>query len=132
MLLVVGHLDVAAPARLVDSPTHGIGDAVGVHDDLAGHVARRAAYGLDERAVVAQKALLVGIQDGHERHLGQVESLAQKVDAYEHVELAATQIAQDLRTLQGGDVRVHVARLHALIQQMVGQILSHLLCQRRD
>ena len=82
--------------------------------------------------MVAQKALLVGIQDGHERHLGQVESLAQKVDAYEHVELAATQIAQDLRTLQGGDVRVHVARLHALIQQMVGQILGHLLRERRD
>ena len=74
---------------------------VGVHDHLPRNVARRAADGLDERAVVAQEAFLVGIQDGHERHLGQVEALAQQVDAHEHVELAAAQIAQDLRRARG-------------------------------
>ena len=82
--------------------------------------------------MVAQEALFIGVQDGHERHLGQIESLTQKVDAHEHVELAPAQIAQDLRALQGGDVRVHVARLHALVEQVVGQVLRHLLRERRD
>ena len=71
---------------LVDRQPHRVGDLVGVHDDLARHVARRAADRLDERAVVAQEALLVGVEDRDERDLGQVEALAQQVDADEHVE----------------------------------------------
>ena len=63
---------------------------------LPRHVAGGAADGLDERAVVAQEALLVGVEDGHERDLGQVQALAQQVDAHEHVERALAQLAQDL------------------------------------
>ncbi len=59
---------------------------------------------------------LVGIQDGHERHLGQVKALAQKVDAHEHVELAPPQVAEDLHALEGGDVGACSA-LHALVEK---------------
>jgi hypothetical protein len=36
----------------------------------------------------------------HQRHLGQVEALAQQVDADQHVELAEAQVAQDLDALE--------------------------------
>jgi hypothetical protein len=74
-------------------------------------VARGAADGLDERARRAQEALLVGVEDGHQGHLGEVEALAQEVDAHEHVELPAAQVAQDLHALQRVDVGVEVADL---------------------
>jgi hypothetical protein len=41
-------------------------------------------------------------------HLGQVETLAQQVDADEHVELAETQPPQDLDALEGIDVGVEI------------------------
>ena len=36
----------------------------------------------------AQEALLVGVEDRDQRHFGDVEPLAQQVDADQHVELA--------------------------------------------
>ena len=84
---------------------------------LARHVARRAAGRLDERAEVAQEAFLVGVEDRDERHLGQVEALAQQVDADEAVEHARAQVAQDLDALERGDVGVQVAHAQPLLER---------------
>src|SRR3712207_7600190 len=55
-----------------------VGLLVGVHQHRAADVARRAPDRLDQRRLAAEEALLVGVQDRHERHLGQVEPLAQE------------------------------------------------------
>ena len=52
----------------------------------------------------AQEALLVGVEDRHQRHLGQVEALPQQVDADQHVELAEAEVAEDLDALDGVDL----------------------------
>src|SRR5690606_17171357 len=96
VLLVVRLLLGAAAVGLVDRALHRRGDCVGVHVDLAGHVAGRAADRLDEGRLGAQEALLVGVEDRDERHLGQVEALAEQVDADQHVELAGAQLPQQL------------------------------------
>ena len=54
--------------------------------------------------LAAQEALLVGVEDGDQRHLGQVEALAQQVDADQHVELAQAQVAHDLDALERVDL----------------------------
>ncbi len=72
VLGVVGLLQLAAARRLVDGHAHGVGDHVGIHDDLAFCVSCRAAHGLDERAAVAKEPLFIGVEDGHEAHLGDV------------------------------------------------------------
>ena len=105
---------------------------VGVQDGPAVQVARGAADGLDQRALGAQEAFLVGIEDGHQRHLGNVQALAQQVDADQHVEGAQPQVAQDLDPLHRVDVAVQVAHLHAVVGQVVGQLLGHALGQRGD
>jgi hypothetical protein len=95
-------------------------------------VARGAADGLDQRGLGAQEALLVGIEDRHQPAFGDVEPLAQQVDAHQHVEGAEPQVAQDLDPLQRVDVRMHVAHADALFVQVFGQVLGHALGQRRD
>ena len=82
--------------------------------------------------MVAQEALLVGVEDRDERDLRQIEPLAQQVDADKTVELARTQITQDLDALEGADVAVQVACLDSLLEQVVGEVLGHLLGQRGD
>ena len=72
-------------------------------------VARRAADRLDQRRLAAQEALLVGVEDRHQRDLGQVEALAQQVDADQHVVLAQAQVADDLDPLERVDLGVQVA-----------------------
>ena len=122
----------AAAVRLVERLLDRLRLLVGVHEHLAVDVPRRAADRLDERRPPAQEALLVGVEDRDERHLGQVEPLAQEVDADEHVVLAEPQLADDLDPLERVDLGVEVARLDAGLEQVVGQVLGHLLRQRRD
>ncbi len=100
--------------------------------DLAGDVARRAADRLDERGARAQEALLVGVQDRHQGHLGQVQALAQQVDADQDVVLTGAQLAQQLDAAQRVDVAVQVADLDAEFHEVVGEVLGHLLGERGD
>ena len=67
----------AAPLRLLHRLLHRGGVLVGVHDDATVHVPRGAPHGLDERTAAAEEALLVRIEDGDERHLGEVEPLTE-------------------------------------------------------
>ena len=132
VLDVVGLLQAPAAVGLGDGPLHRVGDLVGVHDHLAVDVAGGPADRLDERRLAAEEALLVGVEDGHQRHLGQVEALPQQVDADEHVELAEPQVAEDLDALDGVDLGVQVAHPHAQLEQVVGEVLGHLLGERGD
>src|SRR3954471_13454772 len=90
VLLVVGELDRAPAGRLVDLRPHRRRLLVGVDYLPSLDVARRAPDRLDERRLAAEEALLVGVEDRHQRDLRQVESLAQEVHADEHVVLAET------------------------------------------
>ena len=49
VLGVIGHLLGAAAVGFTHRPFHRPGDAVGIHDDPAFRIARRASNGLDER-----------------------------------------------------------------------------------
>ena len=91
-------------ARSVDRLRHRICHVIGVHVHFASHVARGAADGLDERGLRAQEALLVGIENGDEGAFGNVEALAQQIDADQNVEGAEPQIANNLDALQRLDV----------------------------
>src|SRR5690606_39804418 len=65
--LVESNLLRASPVRLVDCPLHRSGDSIGVQDRLPLHIARGSAARLDQRALRAQKALLVRGEAGDER-----------------------------------------------------------------
>ena len=132
VLGVVGDLLLAAAVGLGHGALHRAGDLVGVEDDAAVDVAGGAADGLDQRGLGAQEALLVGVENGDERAFGNVEALAQQVDADQHVEGAEPQVADDLDALDRVDVGVHVAHAHAVLVQVLGQVLGHALGQHGD
>src|SRR3954466_14553375 len=83
VLLVVGDLDRPAAGRLLDRRAHRRRLLVGVHEHRALDVARRAPDRLDQRRLAAEEALLVGVEDRDQRHLRQVEALAQEIHADE-------------------------------------------------
>ena len=132
MLGVVLHLHLAPPFGLADGAVHRLGTRIGVHDDVAVDVAGRAPDCLDQRAIAAQVALLVGVEDGDESHFGQIETFAQEVDANQDVELTEPQVAQDVNPLQGLDVGVQVVDPNPRFAQVIGQVFRHALGQRRD
>ncbi len=96
--LVEGQLLVAPPLGLADGALHRAGHVVGIEDRLAVEVARGAADGLDQRALAAQEAFLVRIEDRHQRHLGHVQAFAQQVDAHQHVERAPARRSRMIST----------------------------------
>ncbi len=132
LLLVVRELGLAAAVRLLEGALDRLGQLVRVHQDGAVHVPRRAADRLQERGLAAEEPFLVGVEDRDERHLRQVEPFAKQVDADEHVVLAEPQLADDLDALERVDLGVEIARLDARLEQVVGEVLGHLLRQRRD
>ena len=71
---VVGVLDGTAALRFRDRLGHRIGEVIGIEQGLAFDVAGRPTNGLDEGALGPQEALLIGIQDRHQRHLRQIQS----------------------------------------------------------
>src|SRR3954471_17242210 len=132
VLLVVRHLDGAAAVGLLDRRAHRRRLLVGVHEHRALDVARRAPDRLDQRRLAAEEALLVGVEDGDQRHLREVEPLAQEVHADQHVVLAEAQVADDLDAFERVDLRVQVAHAEAHLEQVVREVLGHLLRERRD
>jgi hypothetical protein len=87
-------------ARSIDA-----GHPVGIEDHAPVDVARGAADRLDQRGFGAQEAFLVGIEDADQAAFGNVQPLAQQVDAHQHVIDAQAQVADQLDALQ----RLHVA-----------------------
>ncbi len=98
-----------------------------IHDDLAIGISGGASDGLDQRGFTAQEALLVRIQDRHQRYLGNIQALPQQVDAHQHIEFAQAQIPDQLHTLNGVHIVVHIPDTHAEVFQIGGEILRHLL-----
>ena len=70
VFFVVGFLFFAAAVGLVDGALHGVGHLVGVEDGAAFEVAGGSADGLDEGALGAEEAFLVGVEDGDEGDFG--------------------------------------------------------------
>ena len=95
MLAVVGFLFGAAAIGFADGLAHGVGHAVGVENGAAFEVAGAAAHGLDQRGGAAEVAFFIGVENRDERNFREIEAFAQQVDADEHVEFAAAQVAQD-------------------------------------
>jgi hypothetical protein len=82
--------------------------------------------------VLRRKPFLVGVEDRDQRAFGDVEPLAQQVDADQHVEDALAQVADDLDPLQRVHVGMEVAAAYAGLRHVLGQVLRHALGQRGD
>ena len=104
MLLVICVLNLTAAGSFFHGRAHGGGYFIGVEKHPAFGVPRGAADGLNEARLRAKEPFFICVQDRNERHLGKVQTLAQKVDANQHVELCHAQIADDLHALHRADV----------------------------
>ncbi len=108
------------------------GDLVGVEHDLGVDVPGGSADGLDQRGLAPEEALLVGVEDADHRDLGQVEPLAEQVDAHQGVEGPFAQLAEDRHPLEGVELRVQPLAAQALLLEVSRQVLGQPLGQRGD
>ena len=76
VLLIVTQLFRAATKGFVDGLLHTGGNGVGIHNNLSVDIAGGTSGRLRQRAVAAQKAFFVGIENCNKRHLGKVKTLA--------------------------------------------------------
>ena len=131
MLGVIGDLPGAAALSLAECLFHALRHPVGIENNPPLGIARRPANGLDQRGHAAQKAFLIGIQNGHEAAFGNIQPLPQQVDAHQHIKAAAAQVADDFDALQRVHIRMQIAHANAGLGHVFGQILGHALGQHR-
>ena len=74
-------LDCPPAVGLVNGLFHRVRDPVGVHHDVTVGMTGGPADGLDHRSLGPQVTLFIGVQNGHQTDLRQVEALPQQVDA---------------------------------------------------
>ena len=133
---VVGHIErkllVSTALGFPHGFFHGVRDAVSVQNRPPVEVTGRPANGLDQAALGAQKTLFISIQNGDQTDFGNVQALAQQVDTHQHIKGAQAQVAQNLDPLYRVHVTVQIAHLHAVVGQVVGELLGHALSERGD
>jgi len=78
--------------------------------------------GLNQRASGAQKTLLVGVQNRHQRYLRQSSPSRNKLMPISHVELAPAQPGQQLGLFPGFRFGVKIAAAHVHLGVVAGQI----------
>ena len=111
VLGVVGLLDGAAALGLGYCLGHCVGGLVGIHDHLAVHVPGGSSYGLYQGGGRAEESDLVCIHYCDKGDLGDIKALPQQVYSNQHVALSGAEFLDYLHTLEGLDLRVHVAHL---------------------
>ena len=132
VLFIILHLAAAAVITDLDQGADAAGHGVGEKDDFAVDVAGGTSGGLDERGLAAQVAFLVGVEDADQSDFGEVEALAEKVDADQDVELAGAERAEDFDAFDGVDVTVQVADFESDIAQVVGEVFGGAFGQGGD
>ena len=90
--------DVSSSATRIDSVT------VSAYMMTRPSTLRAARPTFESRPCGPQEPLFIGVENRDERHLRQVQSFAKQVDANEHIELAETQVAQNLDALERFDL----------------------------
>ncbi len=131
VFLVVLLLDGAAPVRFLDGLPHGRGDLVPVHNHPAVDVSGGPSDHLNEGRGRPQKSTPVGVEDGDQRDLRQVQPLPQQVDPHQDIELPFSKVPEDLDPVQGIHLRVEVLDLEPHRDQVIGQVFGQPLGQGR-
>ena len=85
---------------------------------------------LNQRAIGTQEPFFVCIKHGNQRHFGDIETFTQQVNAHQHIKDPKPQVADNLYALHGIDVRMQVAHPHAVLAQIIGEVLRHPLGER--
>ena len=132
MLLVERILQGAAALGLVHRRAHTACDSVRIENDHTIRVSRGTANGLNKTGFASEESLLIRVQNGDQADLRHIQTLTQEVDAHQHIKLAQTQVADQLHTLDGLHIVVHIAHLDPRLGEVFGEILRHFLGQRRD
>jgi len=87
---------------------------------------------LNQGRARTEEALLVRIEDSHQRHFGDIEPFAKQVDPDQDIEFTLTQIADELDPLDRVNIRVEIADPDPEFLIVFGQIFGHSFGQSSD
>ena len=88
---VVFFLNTPAVIRQLNQPFDGIRHHIRKQDALSIQMPRGAARRLHQGCLIAQKPLLVRIQNAHQGNLRQIQTFPKQVNAYQNVYLPGSQ-----------------------------------------
>src|SRR5258708_4814743 len=81
---------------------------IGIENHPSVLVASRSSGGLYQTRFAAKKALFVGIENRHQSHFRQIETIAQKIESLQKIEIPQAQISKDFHAVERIDIRVQV------------------------
>ncbi len=103
---VESNLVFPAHFRFVNGLLHGRRRFVSIQNGLALDIARHPSNHLNQRMGRSQKPGVIGLENGNQRGLWNVQALAQQADTDQDVEFSGAQSLNDLDPLVGLDVRM--------------------------
>ena len=132
MLFIVSQLFFASTSSFLHRLPHAIRHPIGIEDHLTVHITCCTTCCLCQRAMRAQEPLLIGIQNSNQRNFRQIQTLAQQIDANQHIKDTQAQIPNDFHALYRFDIMMQISHTNARVFQIIGQIFCHFDRQRCD
>lgn len=80
---------------------------------------------MDKRGLGKKEELIVGIENGEEKELGNVEKLEKKVDEEKKVEREKKKVENDLDEIKSVDIRVNIEKEKELLVKILGKVLRN-------
>ncbi len=90
MLAVVSLLSLSPALRFPDQRPDRLGFPIRKEHHFPVEMPGRPTGRLDQGGFRSQIPLLVGVENTHQRHLGQIQPFPQEVDPHQHVDLPGT------------------------------------------
>ncbi len=132
MFEVVGELLFPSSSRFVDRGLHAVGDDIGVENHFGVDVSRRSANCLNQAGCASEESLLVGIENCHQRNLGEIESFTEQVDADDDVMGFFAETSQDGHTFDGIEFGMNPSCSDSLLFQVSGEVFGETLGESGD
>ena len=130
MFLVVFELDHASAVRFAERSLHGIGHLVGVHDHGSVDIASRTSDRLDEARPDRRKPSLSASRIATRATSGRSRPSRSRFTPMRTSYSPRRRSRRIWTRLEGVDVRVQISRTDAELEEVVGEILGHLLRER--
>ncbi len=122
---IISGLQLSSSCGFIESFFYGSCNNISVKNGPALYIAGCPSHGLDQGGLGPEETLPVSVHNRYQRHLRNVQALAQEVDPHQDIEDPESQVPDDLHPLQGLNVGMKVADPYPQLLEVARQILGH-------
>ena len=124
MGLIEFFLDGATTVGFAEGFYHGFGEIVGIENDFTVGVSGSTTNDLDEGSRGTEEAFFICVEDGDERHFGEVDSFTEEVYSHDNVDDPGLQLFNNFSSVHRRYLTMEVEGFVSLGYEEIGHLFG--------